>query len=658
MRTRLALVLLVGGCWPDPPPEPPPLAPLVSPLAEAAVAPWVQQVWFRAAPGERVEHLGLTDGPDPRPVVTLVAPDGTRRALRLDDESRAVPVAVVARPPAVESRSASSPDGALRVQIDVGERVTVTVTDARTGSRTVVVRDIAGRELSNPAVDVASGAVWLDVGGNLGGVVRVALSDGLPVRVVPEVLAGRPLPWRGEKGERVVYVEAGEVPLVIVAAPAGDGPLRSATDMKAEGRIPAALLPAALTADSRPVRFAGCTPDVPLTLVDAQGGLHVGEVPIREGRFCGRGCTELFGRSPEGAPRHVGTVSGDPLTGVWTTWFDPALPVSGRTWIEESRAADVPTVPACFPPRDPERWLVEPRTAANNGETFTHLVFGNQILRAASTRGPLNTITTVIAQGPAQHKPVPAPNPPPEPVAVTRDGGAKALVQDGNLVWTEVATGATSVLLEGRDQRRLADPAFGVDESVAYVTDDGAEPGLLRIVLAQGKMDRIVAGAGIRRPLAAVWDGERRVAYVEERGGRSWVVTARPLTDAEAAAFDVGPATLVDVQPRWVPVDDRGGALVRCEGPGAVTVGVDPEGGFLAWGGTRIPVRAAAFDGQSLRLFGEEDGNPLLLAELRLQGRVGVWWGYGVQAPFGRQGWLPEADAAALPDGGRCAGRP
>jgi hypothetical protein len=353
----------------------------------------------------------------------------------------------------------------------------------------------------------------------------------------------------------------------------------------------------------------------------------------------------------------VATLSGSPATGVWTTWLDPALAVSGESWIDAARVGTVPTVPACLPARDPARWLVEPRAAASERETFTHLAFANGFLRAASTRPPLNTITTIVAHGPSLYKPVPGANPPPEAVAVTRDGSAKALVSGGDLVWTESAAATPTVLLAGGSGRRLLEPALGEDDTVLYVVDSGDAPGLLRIVLAEGRLDAIVAGPGLRRPLALDWDGARRVGFVQARGGRSWVVTARPLSEAEGAAFDAGPSTVVGVQPRWVPVDDRGGTLVRCEGPGEVTVGVDSGGAFLAWGGARVPLRAAAFDGTALRLLGDEDGNPLLVAELRLEGPVGVWWGYGAPTPFGRQGWLPAADAAALPDGGRCTGR-
>lgn len=651
---RWVLVASWMACGEPAAPEAPPPPPLIHPLAEAPVAPWLQQVWFAGRPGERVEYLVLSEGAQPSPLVGLVAPDGTRRALRLLDAEHQEPVEASARPQARESQTVSSPDGALRVSIAREAQTTITVTDARTGARNVVVRDIGGREIRNPDVDSIGNAIYLDVGGNLGGVFRIGLADGLPVRIVPEVQAGSPRAWRDERGERIVYVEDGPVPRVVVARPGGDLPTRPAANMVAERRIPATLVPIVVTVDGKPVRLDTCEPAPPLTLLGADGSVHLGSTRIDEGRYCGRGCTELLGRSPEGAPRLVGALGLDPITNVWTVWLDPELGITQRAWMEPERAATALAVPACFPKRDPALWLVEPRLLAPPGETYTHMSSSSDMLEVMGRKGGRSFVVTLTPRRAALQRALLNPRPPPEPTALASDGSARAAIQGGDLVWTEVATGVTSVVLKGGERHVLVEPAFGEGDAALFVADEGPEPGLLRVVLSQGKLEHIVRGPGVHRPYPLRWDGVDRVGFLQVTDKVWTMSTARPFDAVAAAAWDEGPITLTDFEPVWLPVETQEGQLVRCQSGDVIRLGLDAQGGYLSWGGARHGARAAAWDGSSLRVLEDVGGVPTLVAELRQEPDGGRWWPLAIPVQAGATRWLAEPEAKRLPEGRAC----
>jgi hypothetical protein len=93
---------------------------------------------------------------------------------------------------------------------------------------------------------------------------------------------------------------------------------------------------------------------------------------------------------------------------------------------------------------------------------------------------------------------------------------------------------------------------------------------------------------------------------------------------------------------------------VRCKARDRIELGVDADGGFLRWGELRVPARAAAFDGTSLRVLGDRDGTPVILAELRVDGARAHWWPLGVEVGRGAASWAPAADAEALPLDGPC----
>ena len=126
-------VLVIAACGGSEP-SGPSLPGLVQPLAQADVSPWRQQVWFTARPGETIERLSLTSGSDAKPVVTLVARDGSRRALTLIGPDESAPAQVTVRPDAAPRRTASTPDGGMRATVDMGELVSITVTDSGNGA--------------------------------------------------------------------------------------------------------------------------------------------------------------------------------------------------------------------------------------------------------------------------------------------------------------------------------------------------------------------------------------------------------------------------------------------------------------------------------------------------------------------------------------------
>ncbi|MCB9682979.1 MAG: hypothetical protein H6733_16050 [Alphaproteobacteria bacterium] len=640
-------------------PPAPPAPTLVRPLGEAPSVPWIQQVWFAADPGERVVGLSVQGtGASSKLVVQLVGGGGARRAVRLDGPGTWSPAQVTTRDDEAASKSYSTVDGTMRASITTDETAGTTslvVTDTRGGGRSVAVTDVAARHLQHPAVPEGGGAVYVDEAGELGGIYRVVLPDGPVERIVPEPGAGRPVAWGGGKQPRIAYVEAGDVDRVLVALPDTDA-RRPAADVQREGRLPDTLWPVVVTAEGKPVRLAHCEPDAPLVFRAAEGGV-VGVVGVEEprfatARFCGRGCTELVTGSPEHAPRIAARIEEDAASGVWTTWFEPGRGLPDGDWVDGDARDDLQTVPACFPPRATGRWLVAPLFRGRPGDTFSHLTSQADLLTLHAAKGKEPFTVTLSPRRLPLGRPTRAAAPAPDPVAHTADGGATATAADGGLVWGEVATGATSVVLDPDPDRTLVDPTFDAAGALVYVVDQGAEPGLLRIALEQGRMERILTGPGLRHPLPLRWDGSEQVAWVRETEGRWTAGVARPLTQAEGRAWDEGPITLTDVMPKWIPVQQVGGELVRCEAPDVVTVGIDDDGGFVAWGEIRAAARAAAYDADTLSILGDDDGTPVLLAELRVDGADARWFPYGLVAEGAERHaarWLAADQAMALP---------
>ncbi len=660
-RHHLTVWVLVGGCWSSGPPPEPPLPPLVNPLAEARSEAWVQETWFVAKPGERLASLDLSAGGTPFPVVALVAPDGTRRALRLEAPGVYVEVPVQGRPEGARKRSQSSPDGALRVQIDGAEQTVVTVTDARNGKRTEVVRDIAGRDLGNPSIDAAGSAVYFDADGNLGGIFHVDLALGQPVRIVPDRDAGRPVAWREGGTGRIVYAEEGDRLRIVVARPPGNFPIRPARDMVSEGRLPNGLVPVVLTLDDRPLRITGCDPVEPLNFVTSTGDVRLMDTDIAHGRYCGRRCTELVGTSPEGAPRVLATLSEDPLTLVWNTTFDPTFELANTTWIEPAKAVNATEVKDCLPDEAVPTWVYEPMMRLEAPDRFVHATVITDVLVGYGFHGRLQPAALKLARGKYENfRNVMNPTRPPAPVALSPDGDAKAEVVGNNLVITEVSTGVTSVRLEGGTTRKLRDPAYAGGQASVLVVDQGPEaPGLLRVGLRDGQVENLLPVSGIHHPQLVTWAGRERIALVREIGTDSELATLVPLDEVGRAAWREGVVTLTHQAPVWIPTHIENGQPVRCQSEETIRFWVDEAGGYLQWGAKRVPLRAAAWDGSVLSLLAVSDvpGVALLVAEMRLEGRAAHFWPVGIGVAPSDLRWRPEAEAASLPLGGPCRPR-
>lgn len=650
----VALGLACGPSEPAAPPPPPPPS-SVNLLGEAPTEPWVQELWFEAEPGERIEQVFVERSVDPLPIVSLVAQDGTRRAVRLEGPGLAVTAQVTVRPDARERTTDTLESAGLRAVVqrdDTG--LVVEVTDTRGGGRHVLLRDPGSIRLRHPAIAGSGAAVYVDAAPPLGGVWRLPYPEGPLVRIVPEVSGAAPVDWSTPDAERIVYVEDSDPARVLVAYPLDGLPLRPVAEVRREGRLPRTLLPVLPTADG-PMIPEPCEPLPELVLSPVDGGVEVGDVLATEARYCGRRCTELFGTSAEGAPRHLARLEQGDV--VWTAAFGLDTGIVGQHFVQPAVAADLTKIPACFEKPAPGSWLVSPRLSSAPGYHYTHLEHSGDlvIIHGSGPKGP--HVVTMSA-----HKGVFATDgdrgrAAPPPIAKSPDGTAEARVEDGALVWVETATGAKQVVLPGDDGAEYADPAFSIDGQELWVVDHGAEPGLLQIDLAGGFAARRVPWKGLARPKPANWDGFRQVLWLRQVGDIAWMGSARPMTELEAHAFALGPVTLTEVTPSWTPVALHDGGFVRCEADDTVRLGVDAEGGFLTWGAQRFSARAAAFDGKRLRVFDLVDGAATELAVLTLEPQGARWSARHVGRSADARAWLPTEQAQDLPMGGPCRTR-
>jgi hypothetical protein len=651
------LALQLGGCRGPSTPPPPPPPEWVNPLVEAEDRFWRQQVWFVAEPDEHVEALVAESGSG-IPIAYLVRPDGRRRGVRLEGPGVVSDAQYVARPGERESLTAASTDDGLRVAIADEGALVVTATDTRGGGRTVLVRDDPSRRLVHPSVDAEREAVYVAEIGPVGGVFRLGVDAHDVQRIVPERTAASPISWRSSRGERIAYVDDAEPAKIVVAEPPVNLPPRPAAEVLREGRLPASLVPVVVEPGGSVVRLATCTPAAPLAWKPSHDDvlrLDVGQtVGFGRAVFCGRGCTELLTGSPDGATRLAARFELDATRDVWTVWFAPDLPVEGGTYATPERAALATEVPACLPALDPYRWMVEPRWHGLPAEQYTHVSFGADLMFAYGSERGTPFMVAMSERGRPMKRYLDHPREAP-PAREAKTAGAIARVADGGITWVETATGAESVVLPPSPDRTLIDPAFNPLGTVLYLVDEGAEPGLDHVALQSGELTRIVAGRGLRRPSPGTWSHKAAVGYLWKRDdGHTEVGTVRPVREDEAEAWSVGPMSLAAFEPVWLPVALRDGHLVRCKARDRIELGVDADGGFLRWGELRVPARAAAFDGTSLRVLGDRDGTPVILAELRVDGARAHWWPLGVEVGRGAASWAPAADAEALPLDGPC----
>src|SRR5690606_29561885 len=104
-----------------------------------------------------------------------------------------------------------------------------------------------------------------------------------------------------------------------------------------------------------------------------------------------------------------------------------------------------------------------------------------------------------------------------------------------------------------------------------------------------------------------------------------------------------------------LPVHETQGRLARCDASDTVEVGIDEKGGFVKWGGVRAPVWAAAFEGdRRVRLLGDRDGVPVVVAELEVNERGAVWWARALEVRRTADRWAPAEQVGSLPVEGRC----
>lgn len=650
-------VLVIAACGGSEP-SGPSLPGLVQPLAQADVSPWRQQVWFTARPGETIERLSLTSGSDAKPVVTLVARDGSRRALTLIGPNESAPAQVTVRPDAAPRRTASTPDGGMRATVDMGELVSITVTDTRKGGgRRVVLRDIPSRRIEDPVMGPDGSGLFFREQSDLGGIYRVSLVEDGVQRIVPEQSARFPHVWPTDRGERVVYVEGGAQDRVVVAVPLGTTPPRPAAEVLAEGRFPRGIVPVVASFDGSPVRVGSCEaqPGVTFTptgsgVVKVEGSSYPG---FESAQFCGRGCSELLGRSPEGALRVAAVFHQEARGGVWDVWFDGDVGATSGSFADAERVDDLLEVPGCLPPHSGDAWIVEPRYTAPPGFELLYFVQPQDVggvpdvLRIFGRSRGRPFLVKLRHEVPAYRNWVLNERAAPPEIAST--GDAQVAVKDGGIVWTEKATGASSMVLPPDPTRVLRHPVLSDDGALLWVIDDGDAPGLRRISVEQGTTQNVLPWSGLHHPLPMAPVAGNRVAWLRKVDDRWLAGTSRPWTPGLEAAWNAGPITLLDFHAEWVPVRVDEGKMVRCEADDLVRFGVDAEGGFVAWGPTRVPARAAVMDEEVLLLLGEHEGVPAVLAELRVDGDRATWWPRALQAPRTAGRWAPASQAMHLP---------
>ena len=626
----------------------------VNPLAEAAQDPWLQRVWFEGREGERVEGFALSDAKPSRPLVSLVAADGTRRALRLDAPGVAVPVEVRLRPDSREGTSVTDDASGLRVVIrqSDAEDTTLTLTQmgGEGGGRRVLLRDAPGTVLRHPALEPSGEGVWFDGGPEGGGVYRLDLTSGGLARVASEPGAATPVVF-GRSGETLVaWVEEGEAPRVVVGRPIAPEQRVGVAAAFEEG-LPGALV-SVRSVDGRLLRLSTCEMRPPLRLgvsSTGEGYLSTSDgLSLSDALRCGEGCVALTRTTEAGSPRTVVQLDWRGA-GLWDAWFAPSANAESGLWLNADHQASAETVPGCVDPLPDDALLATMWSSLGSDTEYTHLTVRDDELLVHGKDGSRPVVAHLHPERPRLTQAVVRGAEPPPREAPSLDGRGSARAEAGGLVWIDKRTRAETWLMPKDSSRTLRDPVFGHDG--LWVAASGSLEGLVRFDIHSSQAHVVLELPGVRAPLPVRFAGHDQIAFLQdvqlpdddgETRRRQAAYGARVPTDAERAAWNTGPITLVDFAPEWHAVRSTEAGWVRCgEGRYDVTLEVGSEGGFLSWNGMRAKARAAVYEGGVLSILGQRGGQAWVMAELRSTDEGARWWprSLGLRVPDLR--WQP-----------------
>lgn len=667
-------MLLVSACFGSGDPdagqvEAPGVKPAVMPLSTAQELPWVQRVWYTGQAGEKVEGLTLTAGADARPVVTFVTPIGARRTVRLDAPGVAVPLDHRVAGESRASTTARTPDGRLRVRVEDDGGPALIGTPMEGGAPVVWVRDAAGTLLRHPSFGADGAALYFDEGSARGGIYRFDVRAPGLARVVPESGAATPVAWPSEAGgERIVYVEesADAPPRVLVASPAAGEIV--APHQVLDAGVPGSLIGISVDPTGRWVRVLDCDGDGPeasLQVVEA-GAVSslLPDVRLTGAWSCGEGCWEWAHLRESGALQ---------VAMRWTraedqTWrldlLGGAPGVIASAWIEAAKADEVVDLPGCAPKLADDAWLVTTRELGQDHFAYDDLVASGDRLNIAGTRrNGRQPFVLVLPHGDrsTRYQNTVKHEPADRRVAVHPDGSVVE-VFDGALIWKRGE--ARDVLLPASPDRKITGVGWSPAGDRLVFGDAGASAGVWEIDLGAREAVRRVAVEQPGAVAAYDWQDQPWVAWVTRLGGRAAIQAGRPLSEAERAAWARGPLTLLDLRPRWSPVQLDGGRLMQCTGAPVVELKVDRDGVRLQWGErVAVPVWTSLTDRDDAVSFLATDakGAPVVVAELRADEELGrqghqawQWLDRTGQVTLPASAWLPADLAAELPPGTAC----
>lgn len=614
---------------------------------------WPQRVWFRPPAGASLETLVTADD---GMIATWVHTDGAREAWRLTGPGEATSAQAIVRPAVAKGTSATSADGQQRVVLSPsGERTVLKLLGPDGG------RELASfppsQSASDPVFTPDGQGVLVRVSGDRAGLVLVPVGGG-PVEPVLDGEIGPFVVVQGTADGPGWGVALADPSGLLVVATRRSAPLKKARVLVGEVSLPGDLVPAIEGSDGSLLVESVCGEQSRLSIRSADEGVKLGEAVATWAEACGEGCTAWYGEAAGGVPRLVARLS-ERAPGRFDVDLEPETGLTSGVWVAGDQAATLPKLPGCLgSPAD--SLLLGRRVWTGSGAS--HLVALDEGFQLVVAEGDAHRTVTLRPGGVEVVAVEPGEVAAPDPLVATDPKGG-VLKGDATGTILRQAGEAEPILLVGpATSRALTGVAAGMASGVAWYTDQGEYKGLYR---AQAGVDDAAPGLlldGLSRPVAGAWDGGFALGLLREVQGRDEVWVAGAFTKADLEAWKGGPRTLLDVQPRWVPVErvQGGDGWQRCQGT-TVTLGADVDGGFVVFTSPqgeveRAPARGVSFDGRVLRVLAEGTPSPQVLATLRLDGEVGRWWLHAADAPVVGGAWLSDEQAASLPEGGACAG--
>lgn len=605
---------------------------------------WPQEGWYRPPPGFRLETLVRSGD---HFIASWVHDDGDREAVRLEGPGEGQGVDPVVRPGAVAPMTAESDGGSVRVSlVSQGADLSVRVTDGQ-GSRELFT--VSGDEpLTHPVLSSDGRWLYLRQGAPRASILRLPVAGG-PAEVVARGVEGPHGVFERSGEPRVVFSDPGAGHALVVAEPPADTFLR-ATAFVGRVTLPGDLVPIVEGTEGAWLRVKGCDRVDKLSIRSDGARVTMGAREVSHGAACGPGCSVWYALTDAGDPRQVAQLS-EERPGVYRAVLGSGFGLSSGVYAAGDVAAQLPTLEGCHA-GVAQGLLLGRRVWSGQGVLDLVAVDGEGV-DAVLAWGPEAGRSVRLRSGLPDEVRGEAPSGPSDPLetedargrrvwveqmgverrgpsGVVRDAEGRVVEEPGQAILREGEDGPPVELLAAATGRDLQGVVTDEGLNRVWYVDAGRRQGLYRAQLGVETVLPAWPMTGLGRPAAVRWEGGWAVALWREAGeGREevWVVT--PWRDADREAWRDGPQTLLDIEPRWVPVARRGGQWRRCRGP-EIRLGADAQGGFLSVVSSegeaeRWPARGASWDDPVLRVIGEDEATPRLLATMGVQGESARW---------------------------------